>query len=225
MLKTWNTLVRSLVADQEDALIDRNALPLLRQKIRDAEAGLNAAKISLTGLIKRDRLEAQQLELITARIADLEPRVRAALAADDTAQATLGATAIADLENERTARETTRTTLTARIARLRHSLSAATRRVADLKQAAATAKAVEHERRGQRSLGSAGFGSSDLSEAEALVTRILGQEDPFEAQEIAAEIDAELTGRNAADRMADAGYGAGTKTRAQDVLSRLNRKD
>ncbi len=223
MLKTLNTLLRGQLAEAEDTLIDRNAVALLNQKIRDAEAGMNAAKLSLTGLIKRDRLEERQLEVIANRIADLEPRVRAALKAGDEAQATVGATALADLENEQAARNATRATLAARIARLRHSLSGAPRRMADLRQAAATAKAVEQERRGQRAIRGAQTPGAHLAEAEALVTRILGQDDPFETDEIRAEIETSLGHTNAAERMADAGYGPATRTRPQDVLARLKK--
>lgn len=221
MLRTMNALLRGRMADAEDHLIDRNALALLRQKIRDAEAGINDAKISLAGLIKRDRLEEQQLAAIAARIADLEPRVREALAAGDETQATVGATALADLENEQSSREAVRATLAARIARLRHSLSGATRRMADLRQAAATAEAVQSERRGQGRMLPRHGQSSDLSEAEALVTRILGQDDPFEADEIRRQIDESLGEGDAAERMADAGYGPAKRTRAQDILARL----
>lgn len=223
MLKTLNTLLRGQLAEAEDTLIDRNAVALLSQKIRDAGAGMNAAKLSLTGLIKRDRLEERQLEVIALRIADLEPRVRAALEAGDEAQATVGATALADLENEQAARNATRATLAARIARLRHSLSGATRRMADLRQAAATAKAVEQERRGQRAIRQTQTPGAHLAEAEALVIRILGQDDPFETDEIRAEIDASLGATNAAERLADAGYGPTSRKRPQDVLARLKK--
>ena len=86
MLRTLNTLLRGLASEAEEAVIDRNALILLDQKIRDTQSGLTAAKLSLAGLVKRDRLEERQLETIAGRTADLEPRIAAALTSPCTRQ-------------------------------------------------------------------------------------------------------------------------------------------
>lgn len=220
MLKTLNTLMRGLAAEAEEAVIDHNAVRILDQKIRDAEAGLKAAKLSLAGLIKKDRLEESQVEKISARISDLEARVRAALAAGDDALAETGAQAIAELEAELGQRETTRRHLAERIDRLRHSLGTAARRMADLRHAAATARAVEQERRGQARLVGRSAGSG-IAEAEAMVERIMGQDDPFEDDRILAEIDAGLTGKDAERRLSEAGYGPGARPSAESVLARL----
>jgi len=222
MFRTLNTLLRGVAAEAEEAVTDRNALTLLDQKIRDTATGVAAAKQSLAGLIKRDRLEEQQLDIITGRIADLAPRVEAAFSAGNEALSRSGATALADLENEASARHATRTTLAGRIDRLRHGLGTATRRLADLRQAATTAHAVDQERRGQRGLSRSGNFTSDIAEAEALVTRILGQDDPFEDAEIMAEIDNTLTGASARDTLAAAGFGKPLRATADSVLARFS---
>lgn len=223
MFKTFNTLLRGISARAEDAVTDRFAVDLLDQKIRDSEAGLKAAKLTLASLIRRQRLEQRQFEAIDARIRDLTARAQAALADGAEDLARNAAAAIADLENERAARQATVATITDRVSRLELSLERGARRMADLRQAAATARVVDHERRGQRRLTTHVLSGSDLTEAEELVSRILNQADPFEDDAILGEIDAKLSGEAAQDDLARAGYGRPLKTTADDVLARLKK--
>ena len=60
-----------------------------------------------------------------------------------------------------------------------------------------------------------------VEEAEELISRVLGRDDPFERSEILADINRDLEGDNLADRMADAGFGSATRATADDVLARL----
>ena len=60
-----------------------------------------------------------------------------------------------------------------------------------------------------------------VEEAEQLISRVLGKDDPFERSEILADINRDLDGENIADRMADAGFGSATRSTADDVLARL----
>ncbi len=219
MLKTLTTLMRARVAEEEEALIDRNAATLLNQKIRDCEAGLSAAKATLATTLQQERLAARQLGDVRARIADLTARAEAALSADDSAMLTLAAEAIADLEGEETARAEASAAISARAARLRASVEKAHRRLRDLRQGAAMARAAARETRAQSRLSRAP--SSDFAEAEDLVARILGQDDPFELDEIRAGLEAELDTRTAADRLAAAGYGPRRRSTPADVIARL----
>ncbi|TIU44782.1 MAG: PspA/IM30 family protein, partial [Mesorhizobium sp.] len=57
MLSLIKTLLDGASARAEDNLKDRFAIDLLAQRIRDAEAGLAAAKQTLASLIVRQRAE------------------------------------------------------------------------------------------------------------------------------------------------------------------------
>lgn len=222
MFKVLSTLHRARVAEVEECLIDLNTTTLLDQKVRDCEAGLRAAKLNLAGLIQRDRAAGRQLGEIDARIEDLTERAKAALAAEDTDRLETAATVIADLEEERKARASSKTELEAKIERLRASVQRAHRRLADLRQSAATARAADRERRSSARLGRAP--STDFAEAEALVTRILGQDDPFETDEILSGIEDDLSGRSTLNDLEAAGYGPALRTTAADVIGRLTSK-
>ena len=60
-----------------------------------------------------------------------------------------------------------------------------------------------------------------MDEAEALIARVMEQDDPFEQSEIMKKIDGDLSHANVADDLADAGFGKRSGSSAADVLSRL----
>ncbi|WP_316014840.1 PspA/IM30 family protein [Roseobacter sp. HKCCA0434] len=223
MLRMIETLWRGANARAEERLTDEYAIELIDQKIREAQAGFRTARTTLATLVQRQRVESRAADDLDARIADLTTRAEAALAANREDLATQAAGAIADMENERAVRARTLDRLDGQITRLRHSLDKANRRIIDLKQGAIGARAVDRERRAQRQLGR-GATTPHVAEAEELIARVLGQDDPFEQAEILDEIDRDLDGGTVTDRLGEAGFGAPSTTRASDVLARLKSK-
>jgi phage shock protein A len=221
MFELLSTLLKGSNAKAVEAATDHFAIDLLNQKIREAEAGVTGAKHALATLIVRQRAEQTALSVLRSRKSALEDRVRQAMAGGSNDLAIQGATSIAELENEETARVETVARLDEKVARLRHSVEKAHRRVIDLRQGAVTARAIDIERRSQRSLNRSLERGSAAEEAEALIRRIAGQDDPLEQAEIVEEIDHSLTHRTTEDLLAEAGFGPATKVRAEDVLARL----
>ena len=66
-----------------------------------------------------------------------------------------------------------------------------------------------------------GVQNGSVEEAEELISRVLGRDDPFERGEILADINRDLDGDSLTDRMADVGFGDATRATADDVLARL----
>ncbi|RUW78401.1 MULTISPECIES: PspA/IM30 family protein [unclassified Mesorhizobium] len=221
MLSLIRTLLDGAGAKAEDRLKDQFAVDLLAQRIRDAEAGLACAKQTLASLIVRQRAEQASLDQLDRRIADLETRTRSALAAGAEALAHDGASAIAELENEREVRRTTVRSLTEKTLRIRLSLEQAHRRIVDLNQGMISARAIDAEQKAQRRLNRSIGRTASLNEAEALLARIRERGDPFEEASILDEIDAGLSQEAIRGKLEEAGHGPSTKVRAQDVLERL----
>ncbi|RUW23257.1 PspA/IM30 family protein [Mesorhizobium sp. M4B.F.Ca.ET.215.01.1.1] len=221
MLSLLRTLLDGAGAKAEDRLKDQFAVDLLAQRIRDAEAGLACAKQTLASLIVRQRAEQASLDQLDRRIADLETRTRSALAAGAEALAHDGASAIAELENEREVRRTTVRSLTEKTLRMRLSLEQAHRRIVDLNQGMISARAIDAEQKAQRRLNRSIGRTASLNEAEALLARIRERSDPFEEASILDEIDAGLSQEAIRGKLEEAGHGPSTKVRAQDVLERL----
>ncbi len=223
MFRTLSTLIAGANARGEDRVRDAFAIELIDQKIREAEHSLKAAKSTLASLIQRQRSEDAQRASLTSRMADLTERAKAALAAEQESLAVQAADAIAGMENELNLRTETLRRLDQKILRLRNSIEAGHRRIIDLKQGAIQARAVRREQDIQMRMN-AGNPTSSVEEAEELIARVLGRDDPFERTEILNEINAELDNSNLSDRMADAGFGLATRSTGADVLNRLKTK-
>lgn len=172
-------------------------------------------------MIQRQRTEDVQRKNLQSRINDLTKRAKEALVANREDMAQHAAEAIAQMENELTVRTETLARLDQKVLRLRTSIETGNRRIIDLKQGAIRARAVRREQTIQTRMTSTVGHTSSVDEAEELIGRVLGRDDPFEHAEILSEINRELTHTGITDRMSDAGFGAATRMTADDVLDHL----
>ncbi len=224
MFKTLTTLINGANARAEERVRDTYAVELIDQKIRECDAQLRAAKATLATLIQRQRSEERMLGALNIRITDLTDRATKALDGGREDLAREAAQTIATLENERTMRGETLDRLERRVMQLRNSLESGHRKIIDLKQGAIQARAIRQEQSIQVRLNSTLGQISPIEEAQDLIDRVIGKDDPFEQSQILSDINRDLDGGNIADRMADAGFGPSTRTTADDVLSRLKSK-
>ncbi|SEW30103.1 phage shock protein A (PspA) family protein [Cognatiyoonia koreensis] len=224
MFKTLATLIHGANARGEDRIRDAFAIELIDQKIREAEGSLKVAKATLASLIQRQRAEENMRVTLQKKVDDLMGRAEAALDDGREDMATQAAKAIASMENELAVRNETLNRLDQKILRLRMSIEAGHRRIIDLKQGAIQARAVRREQDIQSRMNATIRSSSSAEEAEELIARVLGRDDPFEQAEILSEINDGLAHDGVTNRLADAGYGAATRSTAEDVLARLKLK-
>ncbi|MEL6565448.1 MAG: PspA/IM30 family protein [Pseudomonadota bacterium] len=221
MITTFRTLFAGANARAEDRLRDVYAIELIDQKIRETEAQVHAAKSTLASLIQRKRSEQKLLDMLRTRIASMMDRARGAMDDGQGQLAQEAAQAIAEMENEVTIRQGTIDRLDTQVTRLQSSVEAGHRRVIDLKQGALQARAMRREHGMQSKLNTTLQGTSSADEAQDLIDRVIGKDDPLEQAQILADINAGLNHTGLEDRMAAAGYGAATKVTAADVLARL----
>ena len=224
MLSTLTTLMTGASARAEERVRDVYALEMIDQKIRETEAQLRAAKATLATLIQRQRSEQRMLEALNARIVTMTGRAQEALEADRDELAGQAAEAIATMENEAELRRATLERLEMQATRLRASVEKAHRRVIDLKQGAITARAMRREQDMQRKLRTTVANQSSADEAQELISRVVGKDDPFEQSGILEEIEAGLNHEGLEARMAGEGFGPAAKVTGGDVLARLKGK-
>lgn len=222
MLKMFLAFVRGGAAIAEERFADRNALLILDQQMRDAAAAFERAKKALAIAIAQDRQETERLATGKARIADLENRVAAALAAGDESLAREGAEAIAALEADRDAAASAQALFATEILRLRRHVAQAQARIAELdrgRRVARASEAVRQMRQGRIEPGPAH--EATLAEAEQTLKRLRERQVEAEAAETALD---ELDGAAAAsitEKLAARGFGPRLRTTAEDVLERL----
>lgn len=224
MFNVLKTLIAGANARSEDNIQNYFAVDLLDQKIREADQDLERAKSTLASLIIRKRNEKRALDGLNSRIADLEERTLKAIEAQNDDLATQGAQAIAELQNEADIRSQTVNSLTSKTDRMQLSIEKMHRRIVSLKQGMIEARSIDAECRAQKSMNRSIGKSTNIREAEKLIDRIKGRDDPFEENEVLEEIDAGLNHTNTKDALAEAGFGGKTKTSAEDVLARLAAK-
>jgi phage shock protein A len=223
MFDTLKTLIQGANARTEERVRAAYSIELIDQKIREATDGLKLAKGTLASLIQRQRSEERQIDVLTARAADLMGRGGQALAADRAELAQEAAEAVAVMENELSLRRETRARLEARVVRLQASVEATNRRIIDLKQGAVTARAWRDEQALQKRLNTTLAGQSPLSEAQDLINDVMGQQDAMEQADILQQIDRNLSRCDVAERLSDEGFGRPMKTTASDVLARMKK--
>lgn len=205
-----------------DALEQKHAIELIDLKIRDSEQSLSVAKSTLASIIMRQRNEAAAISRIKQQVADLETRAKAAIAAKNKNLSADAAQAIADLENEKSNREHAYQAFSEKRDKIQLSIEKAHRRIINLRQGANVAKATMAQQNAQTRLDRSIGNTSTFKEAEDLIARVAGQSDPFEESHVLDEIDEGLNQSNISNRLAEAGFGAPTRTSAEDVLARLS---
>jgi len=226
MFKVLLTLFRGSVAAAEQEVVDRSALLILDQQIRDAGGALDRARRALGVAIAQDEAEGKRLDSTLARLADLEERASAALAAGRDDLATEAAEAIALMEADRDAIRQARATFAAEAAQLKTAVANATHRLADLERGRRIAQAAEAVRRLKAGCGTPGsVANTALADAEATLKRLRERQSEDAAAEAALEsLDPAKSSGAVASRLEAAGFGRRTRPTAADVLERLRRR-
>lgn len=227
MFKHFVTLMRGSAHDTAQDALDRNALKLLDQQIRDGRARVAAAKKAVAIAMAQAAREKGALEASAAKIADLETRARLALDKGEEALAREAAEAIATLEAEQEASRQAQSAFEREVARLKQLLRQGQSRLRELERgrrvAAAKDKAQKLSDAGGFTAPSAqSLAQATLGEAEETLKRLQGrQTEVEEATEALQELDAENCPEDIASRLSDAGCGSPLRTSADDVLARL----
>lgn len=223
MFKIMTTLIRGRSHDLAEAITDANALPILRQQLRDAADGLERSRRAVAVVMAYHAREKKSAQRIASQLADLEERALEALQQDREDLATEAASAIAELEAEQGATNRALTNYETEITRLREQVSLCEQRLRALQRGKQIADAAE---RTQRLRGTMPGGVlSSLREAEATLERIQTRQDHGEEIELAmVELSSGSNAGAVSARLAAAGCGAPLRSEAADVLARLRKK-
>lgn len=101
MFKQLLTLVRGQATDGSQAMLDANALSLLRQQMRDAAQGVDKSRKAVAVVMAYAEREKASLKRLEIQISDLETRALDALEQNCEDLASEAAGTIAQLEAER----------------------------------------------------------------------------------------------------------------------------
>jgi len=215
------TLMRGAAAVAEEDLLDRNALVILDQQLRDAAAATERAKRALALAIAQDEAEGKRLEATLARVVDLETRARAALAARRDDLVDEAAEAIATLEADRDSIREARANFARDIAQMKQTVAGATRRLAELERGRRIAQTAEAVRRLRAGGPVDASEAAALAEAEVTLRRLRAKQTEEAAAAAALQTLDGAAPANISERMEAAGFGPRLRPTAADVLARL----
>ncbi|TGS65810.1 PspA/IM30 family protein [Mesorhizobium sp. M3A.F.Ca.ET.201.01.1.1] len=223
MLKQFFALVRGRSHEAAEAVVDRNALVILRQQIRDCAEAIAAARRAVAIAIAQNDQEVQQHKKLVDRIEDLEKRTVAALEQEQNELAREAAETIALLEAERTASEDAQKNFGTEIERLKRIVRASEMRLRDLQRGQRIAAAADKTQRLRET--APGSTLSALQDAEETLSRLRARQKQIDAA-AAAMAEMEQTGDPAAmsEKLAAAGCGAPLRNSADAVLERLAKR-
>ncbi|RMX10284.1 PspA/IM30 family protein [Allofranklinella schreckenbergeri] len=223
-MTVWSKLITALrgsAHEAGEALIDSQALRILDQEIRDADADLRKSKEALAEIIAKEKLARGKLEQAAQKIAQYEGYAVKALEAGDEPLALDVAAKIAALEAAQGEDQTQAEQFAHSASQLRQAIAQAEAHIRRLKQQADTVKATENVQRAQATVAERySGGQSRVQTALDSLERIKQKQAERGARLQAA---AELAQENAEDALQARLRSAGITPEAQGASAVLER--
>ncbi|MBM2714486.1 PspA/IM30 family protein [Mesorhizobium caraganae] len=222
MLKQFFALVRGRSYEAAEAVVDSNALVILRQQIRDCADAIAAARRAVAIAIAQNEQEVAQFKKLVVRLDDLEKRTIAAIEQGQNELAREAAETIAMLEAERDASSEAQKSFGTEIERLKRIIRVSEMRLRELQRGQRIVAAVDSTQRLRES--APGSSLSALKDAEETLLRLRTRQKQIDAT-AAAMAEMEQSGDPAAvsEKLAAAGCGAPLRSSADAVLERLTK--
>jgi len=216
-------LVRGTAHEAGGAVVDANALRILDQEIRDADAALGKARDDLATLVARRRVLEKEVQSFRDQAARYEGSARAALAKGDETLAREVAQRIADLEQDVTLKEPQLAEMRAAEDKMHQIIAATQQKVEGLRREIDVVKVNESVQRAQASVVAGGAGATAAlgSAADSLKRIKERQAIRDERFKASAELEDRRTGADLDAKLRNAGILPGQSS-ADDVLARLS---
>lgn len=220
MIKQFLTLARGRSADTTAAVMDANALSILRQQLRDASTAVERSRKALAVVMAYAEREKASLVKLEAQIETLETRALAALEKDREDLALEASDAIADLEAEATATRHAIDTYSDEISRLRKALKDSEAQLVELKRGQRLAEANDKAIKLRGALPN--VARTDLEDAADTLKQLQTRQDQAHATAKAmTQLSTQMKAETLDDRLAAAGCGSPKQSSGAAVLDRL----
>ena len=223
VLRDMFTALKGGANEVGEAIVDANAIRILEQEIRDAEAAIGSAKQSLTRMKSAEIKLKREVATIDQDVADYEQKAVSALNANEEALATEVAERIAELEAERGEKAGEQATLDAEVKKIHAMIKARERTIAKNKRELDKVRTVQELQRATASVSknfaATGSSSHRVSNAlERVKAKQQGWQDRMEAGEW---LEGEEAGDDLDAKLREKGIGSAANAGANDVLARL----
>jgi phage shock protein A len=224
-MSIWNklfTLGRAGAHEATAAVVDANALRILDQEIRDADAAQGKARDDMATLVARRRILEKEVAGFRDQVVKYEASARAAVQKGDMDLARQVAQRIADLEQDIALKEPQIGDMRAAEDQLHQAVTATDRRIETLRREVEVVKVNESVQTAQAAVSArgAGAGASLGSAADSLARIKERQMIRGERIKAAGELEDRRTGADLDEKLRLAGILPGQSS-ADDILARL----
>jgi len=224
-MSIWNklfTLGRAGAHEATAAVVDANALRILDQEIRDADAAQGKARDDMATLVARRRILEKEVAGFREQVVKYEASARAAVAKGDMDLARQVAQRIADLEQDIALKEPQIGDMRAAEDQLHQAVTATDRRIETLRREVEVVKVNESVQKAQAAVSArgAGAGAALGSAADSLARIKERQAIRGEKIKAAGELEDRRTGADLDEKLRLAGILPGQSS-ADDILARL----
>lgn len=218
------TLLRGTSHEAGQAVVDKNAITILDQEIRDTSTQLNQSRQELAKLMAQSKLSDQKIEARQQKVAEYTRYIEGALARNDEALAREVAGKLAPLETEQQADVAAKAHLDRSIATLKATIHKAESQVKALRTQVDTVKATASVQKAQMAIASRTAGAtSGMSNALESLERIKQRQLETSARlEASEELDAETGDGELNRKLAAAGLLEDSSS-ADAVLARFRK--
>jgi len=216
------TLGRAGAHEATTAVVDANAIRILDQEIRDADAAQGKARDDMATLVARRRILENEVKSFREQVIKYENSARAAVTKGDMDLARQVAQRIADLEQDINLKEPQIADMRAAEDQLHAAVVATDRRIETLRREVEVVKVNESVQRAQAAVSArgAGAGAALGSAADSLARIKERQMIRGEKIKAAGELEDRRTGADLDEKLRLAGIGPGQSS-ADDILARL----
>ena len=219
------TLFRGTATEAGQAIVDKNAIKILDQEIRDAQNELLKSRDDLTKIMAQRNLSQKKLDDKIAKAREYEGYIQGALAKNDEALARDVATKLAPIENEIANDRQMIQGYDDSVRTLQGAIRQAEGNLARLKQQVDTVKVTESVQRAQSAIAARHSGTNSkmrtaLDSLERVKERQLEQAARLDAAHQLAQSDGDTELR---DRLKAAGL-MESDTSADNILARFKNK-
>jgi len=218
------SLLRGVSHEAGQGVVDKNAITILDQEIRDTSTQLNSSRQELAKLMAQSKLSEQKIEARSQKVAEYTRYIEGALAKGDEDLARDVAAKLAPLETEQQADQTAKTQLDRSIATLKATIHKAEAQVKGLRVQVDTVKATASVQKAQMAIASRTAGAtSGMSNALESLERIKQRQLETTARlEASEELDAETGDGELNRKLAAAGLLEDSSS-AEAVLARFRK--
>lgn len=216
------TALRGGATEVGEAIVDSQALRILDQEIRDADARILKARDALVSIKAKHKLAVQRVDEHNKNIANWEQKALAALNKGEDGLATECAVKIAELTAQRDQEKAVADQFGSDVNVLGNQVTKTEGQIKSLRQQADLVKARDSVQSAQISGAAAtGGANGSLETAVGTLARLKQQQDERQARlDSAEELNAEANGSDLEKRLQDAGIGS-KPAGADEVLARL----